>query len=43
MGWYSEVFDLLFADLDQETARKVWQKALTKPDSKKDEHEADEE
>lgn len=44
MGWYPEVFDILFADLDQEAARKVWQKALTKPEGKKgDREEVDDE
>ncbi|KAJ5133180.1 ATPase AAA-type core [Penicillium atrosanguineum] len=41
VSWYSEVFDLLFPDLDHDSARKVWQKALTKP--KKGEAEADDE
>lgn len=41
MNWYSEVFDLLFSDLDQKTARTVWQKALAKPESQKRERERD--
>lgn len=41
MNWYSEVFDLLFPNLDQEAARTVWQKALAKP--KKGTEEANEE
>lgn len=41
MSWYSEVFDLLFADLDQDAARHVWQKALAEPSDKKGERKAD--
>lgn len=39
VSWYSEVFDLLFSDLDQGAARNVWKKALTKPESNKGERD----
>lgn len=35
MSWYSDVFDILFAKLDKEAARHVWQKQLTDTSSKK--------
>ncbi|KAJ5671116.1 hypothetical protein N7507_000243 [Penicillium longicatenatum] len=35
VSWYSEVFDLLFPTLDQEAARTIWQKALTKPEGER--------
>ncbi|KAJ5273316.1 ATPase AAA-type core [Penicillium angulare] len=38
VNWYSDVFNILFPDLDQEAARTLWQKALAKP--KKDESNA---
>ncbi|KAJ5484080.1 Lon protease [Penicillium diatomitis] len=31
VSWYSEVFELLFGDLDRGAARTLWQKALSKP------------
>ncbi|RAL17688.1 endopeptidase La [Aspergillus homomorphus CBS 101889] len=35
VGWYSEVFDILFADLDRTAANHVWQKQLAeKPKNK---------
>ncbi|KAI9934868.1 ATP-dependent Lon protease pim1 [Aspergillus wentii] len=34
-GWYSEVFDILFANLDRDAANKVWSKALADTSSKK--------
>ncbi|KAJ5974463.1 ATPase AAA-type core [Penicillium waksmanii] len=42
VSWYSQVFDILFSGLDHEGARQIWQKALTKPEGKKGEHEGDE-
>ncbi|KAA8650678.1 endopeptidase La [Aspergillus tanneri] len=30
-NWYSEVFDIHFADLDKDAANQVWQKQLAKP------------
>lgn len=43
MSWYSQVFDILFSDLDHDGARQVWQKTLAKPEEgKKGEHEGDE-
>ncbi|KAJ5666766.1 ATPase AAA-type core [Penicillium macrosclerotiorum] len=41
VSWYSEVFDILFADLNQDTARTVWQKALAKPPSQKRERDGE--
>lgn len=35
VSWYSDVFNLLFAKLDKEAARHVWQKQLTDTSSKK--------
>ncbi|KAJ5914280.1 hypothetical protein N7504_003163 [Penicillium tannophilum] len=35
VSWYSDVFDLLFPTLDQEAARTIWQKALTKPEGER--------
>jgi Lon-like ATP-dependent protease len=35
VGWYSQVYDILFSDLDQEAASKVWQKQLAEKPSKK--------
>ncbi|PLN75964.1 ATP-dependent protease La [Aspergillus taichungensis] len=40
--WYSDVFDLLFADLDKGTANQIWRKELAEPTKKKaneDEHD----
>ncbi|KAE8348726.1 Lon protease C-terminal proteolytic domain-containing protein [Aspergillus coremiiformis] len=43
VGWYSEVFDILFASLDKNTANHIWQKALTKTSKNKSttDHEDD--
>jgi Lon-like ATP-dependent protease len=35
VSWYSDVFNILFAKLDKEAARYVWQKQLTDTSSKK--------
>lgn len=35
VGWYSDVYDILFANLDKEVARNVWQKQLADTSSKK--------
>lgn len=35
MNWYTQVFDLLFANLDKEAAHKVWRKQLTETPSNK--------
>jgi Lon-like ATP-dependent protease len=42
VSWYSQVFDILFSDLDHDGARQIWQKSLAKPEGKKGEHEGDE-
>ena len=43
VGWYSEVFDLLFTDLDKGAANHVWQKQLAeKPEKNSNEVEEDE-
>lgn len=33
MGWYSEVFDLVFPDLDVDVANNVWKTQLAEPPS----------
>lgn len=35
VGWYSQVYDILFSDLDKDAASKVWQKQLAEKPSKK--------
>ena len=35
VGWYSEVFDILFADLDKTAANHIWQKELAAKPKKK--------
>ncbi|KAL3486382.1 Lon protease-like protein, mitochondrial [Aspergillus germanicus] len=35
VSWYSEVFDILFADLDKDAAKRVWQKELSEDPKKK--------
>lgn len=35
VGWYSQVYDLLFSDVDKEAANKLWQKQLAEPLNKK--------
>ena len=37
MSWYSEVFDLVFPDIDREAANKIWDRELKgkKGDKKK--------
>ncbi|KAL5051578.1 Lon protease-like protein, mitochondrial [Aspergillus fruticulosus] len=35
VGWYSEVFNILFADLDKDAANRVWQKQLSEEPKKK--------
>ncbi|KAI9374050.1 Lon protease C-terminal proteolytic domain-containing protein [Aspergillus egyptiacus] len=43
VSWYSEVFDILFADLDKNAAGQVWQKQLSEdPTRKKKSSEAEE-
>ncbi|PWY71607.1 ATP-dependent protease La [Aspergillus heteromorphus CBS 117.55] len=42
VSWYSQVFDILFADLDQAAAKNIWQKELAeKPKKKSTEAEED--
>ncbi|PYH91663.1 putative mitochondrial serine protease Pim1 [Aspergillus ellipticus CBS 707.79] len=42
VNWYSEVFELLFADLDKAAAKTIWQKELAeKPKKKSTEAEED--
>ncbi|KAF2464523.1 ATP-dependent protease La [Lindgomyces ingoldianus] len=51
VSWYAEVFDLVFPDLDRDTANKVWEKELkskkaekkTKKEKVKEEKEEEEE
>ncbi|KAL6232967.1 Lon protease-like protein, mitochondrial [Aspergillus navahoensis] len=35
VSWYSEVFDILFAELDKDAANRVWQKQLSEEPEKK--------
>ncbi|KAL4742344.1 Lon protease-like protein, mitochondrial [Aspergillus similis] len=41
VSWYSEVFDILFADLDKQAANRVWQKQLSKEPKKSDDKDED--
>jgi Lon-like ATP-dependent protease len=41
VSWYSEVFDILFADLNRDAARTIWQKALAKPANQKNERDGE--
>lgn len=42
VGWYSDVFDILFTGLDKDAARHVWQQQLADTSSKKNGSEEDE-
>ncbi|KAH8691572.1 putative mitochondrial serine protease Pim1 [Talaromyces proteolyticus] len=45
VNWYSDVFNIVFADLDKETANQVWKSQLTKPtdaEQQKKKHDDDE-
>lgn len=35
VGWYSDVFELLFANLDNKAARNMWKKQLADSSSRK--------
>jgi Lon-like ATP-dependent protease len=39
VGWYSEVFDLLFTSLDKDLANRIWQKELAKKSKNKSKKE----
>ncbi|KAJ5444649.1 ATPaseAAA-typecore [Penicillium daleae] len=41
VSWYSEVFNILFADLNHDVARTIWQKALAKPANQKGERDGE--
>jgi Lon-like ATP-dependent protease len=41
VSWYSEVFDILFADLDKQAANSVWQKQLSKEPKKSNDKDED--
>ena len=43
VGWYPDVYEILFADLDKEAARNVWQKQLADTSSKKKKAEDEDE
>ena len=43
MSWYSEVANILFADLDKDAANHVWQKQLAEDPKKKKSSEEDDE
>ena len=42
VGWYSDVYSILFAGLDKDAARHVWQQQLADTSSKKNANEEDE-
>jgi ATP-dependent Lon protease len=31
VNWYSDVFNIVFSDLDKEAANSIWKAQLTKP------------
>jgi len=41
VSWYSEVFDLIFPNLDRELANTVWKKQLKKPKKEKKDEDSD--
>jgi ATP-dependent Lon protease len=44
VNWYSDVFNIVFANLDREAANNAWKKQLTKPSKskkRKEEHDDD--
>ncbi|KAL3439495.1 Lon protease-like protein, mitochondrial [Aspergillus tetrazonus] len=41
VSWYSEVFDILFADLDKQAANRVWQKQLSMEPKKSNDKDED--
>lgn len=43
VSWYSEVFNIVFPDLDRGAANKLWKKQLSKPSKKKAADLSDEE
>ena len=36
VSWYSDVFDVVFKDLDRERANGLWKKELAKPEKGKE-------
>ncbi len=41
MSWYSEVFDLVFPDIDKDEVNKVWASQLAKPEKASDKSDED--
>jgi Lon-like ATP-dependent protease len=44
VNWYSDVFNIVFSNLDREAANNVWKKQLTKSSKskkRKEEHDDD--
>lgn len=41
VSWYSEVFNILFAELDRDAASKIWEKQLAEKTPKNESHEED--
>ena len=41
MDWYADVFEVLFAGLDQKAASSLWKSALKKKGKRKEEREED--
>ena len=39
MDWYSDVFDLIFPDIDPNEANNLWKEQLKEPEKKKEEEE----
>ena len=42
MDWYSDVFDLIFPDIDPNEANNLWKEQLKEPEKKKEEEEEEE-
>lgn len=41
-SWYSDVFDLVFPDLDSKRANNMWKEQLAKPQKENNKSEEDE-
>ena len=39
MDWYSDVFDLIFPDVDPNEANNLWKEQLKEPEKKEEEDE----
>jgi Lon-like ATP-dependent protease len=43
VSWYSDVFDIVFTDLDREAANNIWKAQLTKPANEEKDRKQDDE